>query len=402
MRYGGCCKRKAFKWMIDKDGAFHKKIPLSSEAIQVFEKASAEFLHVFEREPRKESDPVFLWKYLVSEEELERQSIEAMQIAGVPPQLIHAYQKTGGLLLTRENKRLASTKDVEDWNAAIDEYYELERNPPERKLVDVLFESLEKELDSCIICLGYVLEHGLNSKAKRLASSSEYFAVDDYALMCATKSMKTLRSIKALLEKNIGADGLSLARHLLENYFHIVFAIARPDMLRDLADAPIGLKLGTHDFAKTSKGRIDSRRIFRKSDGMEYLGHISYYKMAESSPHPEDRELFDYMYSFLSEYTHPSLTGFQLVIGDEGAFDSLSNELRSEALFYSICFSTMILDELRVLPVLLEEAKADIATVVRRVGLKAEVLVAAIFDDGEVSKSFALLRDRLMKLGTPR
>ncbi|WP_216701319.1 DUF5677 domain-containing protein, partial [Methylibium sp. T29] len=136
--------------------------------------------------------------------------------------------------------------------------------------------------------------------------------MDDYALICAAKSMKTLRAIKVLLSENIGADGLSLARHLLENYFHITYAISRPEMLKHLTDAQIGLKLGTHDFARTANGRIDSRRILRKEDGEEYIGHISYYKMAESSSHLEDLELFDYLYSFLSEYTHPSVSGFRL------------------------------------------------------------------------------------------
>jgi len=325
-----------------------------------------------------------------------------MQMAGLQPHFIYAYQKTGGLLLTSKNKSLTSTKDQQDWEAAIDEYFELEKNPPELHLVDVLFESLKEELDSCIICLGYVLENGLDSGAERLASSSEYFTVDDYVLVCAAKSMKTLRSIKALLEENIGADTLALARHLLENYFHMVFALARPDMLRHLADAPVGLKMGTHDFARTTKGRIDSRRILRKSDGLEYLGHISYYQMAESSRHPRDLELFDYMYSFLSEYTHPSLAGFELVLGEKGKLDSLSNELQSEALFYSICFAAMILDELRNLPIFLIEAKTDITTVVKRVGAKAETLIAAIFQGDEPGKSFGVLRDRLMTLGTSK
>jgi hypothetical protein len=120
--------------------------------------------------------------------------------------------------------------------------------------------------------------------------------------------------------------------------------------------------------------------------------------MAESSPHPEDLELFDYVYSFLSEYTHPSFTGATLVLNEQGTLDPLSNELQSEALFYSICFAAMILDELRRLPLFSEDAKMDIATVVRRVGEKAEVLVAAMFEDGEPTKSFAVLRDRLMTL----
>ncbi len=385
--------------MVDEDGDVYKQIPLVPEARELLENASEDFLRVFEREPRKDSDPVFLVKYLLGDEELERQTVEAMRMAEVPPHFIYAYQKTRGLLLTRGNEKLATTKDLEDWDAAIDEYQRLKKKPPTPHPVKVLLALLEEEVDSCIICLGYVLEHGQQPDAVRVASSSALFRADDYALICATKSMKTLRAIKVLLKENIGADGLALARHLLENYLHIVFAIARPEMLKHVIDAQIGLKLGTHEFARTGNGRVDSRRIVRKSDGEEFLGHISYHKMAESSPHPEDLELFDYVYSFLSEYTQPSFAGAALVLDEQGTLSSLSNELQAEALFYAVCFSVMILDELRRLSLFSAQAKRDIETVVERVGTKAGLLVMALFEDEEPTKSFAVLHNRLMKLG---
>lgn len=397
-RYAACCKKQAIKWSVNESGKVYKQVPLSPKAQELLQKMSEDFLRVFERGPR-EDDPIHLLRYVIGEEELERQTVQAMQKADMRPHLIYAYQKTGGLLLTRENEKLATTKDLEDWDAAIDEYYRLQKNPPEPHPVEVLLALLSDELDSCIICLGYVLEYGRESDAERISSSSELFRADDYALICATKSMKTLRAIKALLDQNIGADTLALARHLMENYLHIVYAIARPEMLRHVIDAQIGLKLGTHEFARTSNGRVDSRQILRKRDGAEFVGHISYHKMAESSPHAEDLELFDYVYSFLSEYTHPSFSGAALVLGEQGALDSLSNELQSEALFYSICFAAMILDELSRLPLFAEHAKRDISTVVKRVGAKAEMLVTAMFGDQEPTKSFAVLRNRLMTLG---
>ncbi|HEY6897970.1 MAG TPA: DUF5677 domain-containing protein [Rhodocyclaceae bacterium] len=397
-RYAACCKRKALKWLVDGEGEFYKQIPIVPDAREIIDKALEDFLRVFEREPRKDTDPIFLSKYLIGEEELERQTVEAMRRGGLRPELIYAYQKTGGLLLTRENEKLATTKDIQDWGNAIDEYYRLQKNPPQPHPVEILLTLLADELDSCIICLGYVLEYGGNPEAARIHSSSEFFKADDYALICATKSMKTLRAIKVLLDQDIGADALALARHLMENYLHIVYAIAYPELLKHVVDAQIGLKLGTHEFARTGNGRVDSRRILRTSDGTEYLGHISYHKMAESSPHPEDLELFDYVYSFLSEYTHPSFTGATLVLSEEGTLDPLSNELQSEGLFYSICFAVMILDELRRLPLFSEDAKMDIAVVVARVGAKAEMLVTAMFEERGPTKPFAALRDRLMAL----
>jgi len=70
----------------------------------------------------------------------------------------------------------------------------------------------------------------------------------------------------------------------------------------------------------------------------------------------------------------------------------LSRELRSKALFYSARFATLILDELRKLPILAADAKTDIATVVKRIGAKAEVLVAALFERRSAEIIRALVR----------
>jgi len=217
-------------------------------------------------------------------------------------------------------------------------------------------------------------------------------------LLCATKSIKTLRSIQVLLDENIGEDALALCRHLFENYLHIVFSLARPEMMSHLIDAPIGIKIGTHDFFRHSNGRIDSRRIVRKKDGEEFIGHISYYKMAESSSHSEDVELFDYIYSFLSEHTHPTFSGFELLVNEEGKLGALSNEFQAEAAFFSICLVAMILNEIRNIPSISDGAKMDIQTVVRRVAIKAGKVIEAAFDSQKLSAPFAILRNRLITL----
>lgn len=398
-RYASCCKKRRLKWLVSSDGSYHKQVPLVPEAIEILNKAKKDYQRIFGRPPNKNADPVFLMRYLVSDEETERLAVQAMRQAGVQPELIYAYQKTGGLLLTESNEDLATTKDMKDWDDAIDEYFESQEHTPQPNPIELLFDSLEEELESCIICTGYVLDLGIVESAERTASSSSLFTVDDYVLLCATKSIKTLRSIGALINENIGSDCLALARHIYENYLHSVFAINRPEMLEHLIDAVVGLKVGSHEYARTNNGRIDNRRIIRKSDGAAFVGQISNYKMAESSDHKDDLALFAYLYSFLSDYTHPSFTSLQLVLGDEGNLDPLTNELKGEAIFFSICFSAMILDELRKLKCISPEIKQDIQTVTRRVGEKADTLLLGMYSENELPKHFMHLRSRLDDLG---
>jgi nitrogen regulatory protein PII-like uncharacterized protein len=49
------------------------------------------------------------------------QIVNAMSVAGIAPEYIYAYQKTG-LMPTTANQHLLSKVDLEEWDAAIADY----------------------------------------------------------------------------------------------------------------------------------------------------------------------------------------------------------------------------------------------------------------------------------------
>jgi hypothetical protein len=53
---------------------------------------------------------------------IQQDVIAAMRVAGIPPQFIYAYERTGFLLLEEGYKHL-SPEDKSDYDAAIDEYF---------------------------------------------------------------------------------------------------------------------------------------------------------------------------------------------------------------------------------------------------------------------------------------
>ena len=55
---------------------------------------------------------------------LETALLEAMHRAGVHPALIHAYQRTGRIVAA-ENMEHLTQEELEEWHAAVDEWYEL-------------------------------------------------------------------------------------------------------------------------------------------------------------------------------------------------------------------------------------------------------------------------------------
>src|SRR5438105_11720732 len=118
--YGRCCKLKNFKWMKDEQGDFAQVVPISPQMGRVLESSKTRFKRIFGREPH-DTDPIFLEKYLLSIRDVQREMMDAMLQTGMRPEIMYAYRKTGRLL-TRKNESLLPEKDIEEWDAAIEEY----------------------------------------------------------------------------------------------------------------------------------------------------------------------------------------------------------------------------------------------------------------------------------------
>jgi hypothetical protein len=58
----------------------------------------------------------------IKSKKIKKQVIAAMRVAGIPPQLIYAYERTGFLLLEEGYKNL-SPEDKAEYDAAIEEYF---------------------------------------------------------------------------------------------------------------------------------------------------------------------------------------------------------------------------------------------------------------------------------------
>jgi hypothetical protein len=379
LEYGECCHGKKIKWVTSENGEISRQIPIESDLKNVLENIKEHFIRVFEREPR-DDDPLMLEQYLYSDTDLERETIEIMKRAGARPELIYAYKKTGGLLVTEANINKLTTSDLGKWEAAIDEYFENERNEDTVSEEDEAWVSLISEIDSIIIVFGYVLEYGTKAGYKPETKYSKFISPDVYSLICATRSFKTLRSIKNLLEKDIGSDSISLARNIYESYLRMMFIRNKPSKLRDIVDAIVGLKQGTHRHPINNKGIPDKREIVDNDSGEVFEGHISNYRMAECSDIDEDELLFTYIYEFLSEYTHPSFNTAHIIFGPSGTLDPKNNELQHESLLYSLCFSILVLDEVRKLKILRKEVANDISVVTRRVRNKINSLIRFFID----------------------
>ena len=103
---------------------------MTDEVADVLQQQKQKFIEKFGREPGPD-DPIFFDMPPV--EQVEFQMVQAMKKAGIDPAIIHAYEKTDGLLVTEQNKHLISDMDLAAWDAAIREYEEKYRGRGEAR-----------------------------------------------------------------------------------------------------------------------------------------------------------------------------------------------------------------------------------------------------------------------------
>jgi hypothetical protein len=104
-----------------------RKIKLTSETRDLMEDQLQRFREKFGRDPRPEDPMFFDADYdeptALTPEKMMEGMVDAMRKAGTPPELVYAYVKTGGMMVTEDNRHVWQDEDLAEWNAAIENYF---------------------------------------------------------------------------------------------------------------------------------------------------------------------------------------------------------------------------------------------------------------------------------------
>jgi hypothetical protein len=119
-KYKFCCYTKGFHYYLDDGGEVSKSVPLTKEAVELLKHRRMDLEKELGR-PLRPDDRLFPD---LDVEDMKRKGGEIMRATGIRPVLIYAYEKTG-LMVTAQNKHLIADIDLEEWDAAVEEYYEL-------------------------------------------------------------------------------------------------------------------------------------------------------------------------------------------------------------------------------------------------------------------------------------
>jgi hypothetical protein len=195
-KYKKCCINKDFEWHETDDGDIARSVQLPDAAREILEELRQSQIRKYGRLPERvfEGAPPL--------ELVEHYTVEAMKKAGVEPALIHAYVKTGGLLVNARNERLVPDTDIEEWETAIDEYERQEgRKATRRRLSEADITSViqylpaKKETPGFIKRLPFPPEFSKSEWGEAtVASIVEVPAFSDYFEQCLSEVVDSGRS----------------------------------------------------------------------------------------------------------------------------------------------------------------------------------------------------------------
>ena len=134
-KYKNCCYGKDFDWVEDRDGSIGRAVPMGDEVAAALKPMI----------PRDAKPDDLLFKDAPAPEEMERGMVRAMREAGIHPAKIYAFEKTG-LMLSQDNIGKVPDLDIEAWEQAYQEYFDLHgeelkesERPPEFPIGTVAF-----------------------------------------------------------------------------------------------------------------------------------------------------------------------------------------------------------------------------------------------------------------------
>jgi hypothetical protein len=288
---------------------------------ELVSRIEGDFIEEMRRQPT-EHDRLFYWSYCYSDAEFKNQMIELMLQAKIPQRLIYIYDKTGFMVNDEGYKRLSNSEKKEI------------------RLVSLQFDALSSEgtpnvyapedynsfgptegdpLIQAIYILGNFIERNINSGA---------YNIDERKFVCSYLLVRAFRIVRAIFRSkrySTSEESLVLLRSLYEIYCKLVYAVHSPSNAIYLLDSDFGLATGNYEFLRKN-GKIDRHVLVHKKTGRTIPRNRSFYEYISCSRFPEDVELFDVLYDYLSSFVHSGSRHVLKTWVDRRVGFSLTNE----------------------------------------------------------------------------
>ncbi|HET6226098.1 MAG TPA: DUF5677 domain-containing protein [Bacteroidia bacterium] len=363
-----------------------RTIKMTDEVLEHIKSDTLEFESVFGRKPNDE-DPVSLVQIQFSTEGLIQSSSKALFEAGLATEAeIYAYNKLG-YFISLANKSQASKNELKAWKDAIKEYKQIlngELKLPDWDYKDCL---VRLEDENTRVLYLYSLLHWKNSLKEEEINLLAGINIRSYLLFCLTKTIKTFKAAKILLEHKFPEDATILLRSMYENYLQFSYANNQPENFLNELKFKSGLHLKTHKRYKSKIISLEDHSEITLKNNRE---KASLNKIFQN----EDSNLYYYLYDNFSAFTHPDTrSAFSYVA--EGVYTHHDTTPISVAVLFMSLINIMTLFEIYKSNLFDDGAKKDIIFCLRK--LSDNLLEALDFMDMDRTNNLKYMKLRVEK-----
>ncbi|MBR0413821.1 MAG: SEC-C domain-containing protein [Clostridia bacterium] len=326
--YGSCCKKKNFKYIIENNEII-KQIPLHEEIIPLLQEEKKKFKQYYGREP---SDSDFLFAFApIYGNDIVLNTVYFFRQEGVPEREIYAYYKSDGLLPCNTNIDLLPEKEIQEYKTLCNEFDKAMEPTQEQSINAVKFVLLTNSIiedtsyyviDAVIDTLNdYIHRHNESETTPEYQMETE----KDYCLFSALKTIKTLQSIKQLIDAHLTECIYALGRGVFENYLYLCSVNSDPSFFNEFLLPKVDRE--NYSFARRADGGINYKRVIKNETGEERSIKVNIADLVERLPYDTDKELYRTFYTTACQYVHVDVMSAQSYFSECDPYDEIDRAL---------------------------------------------------------------------------
>lgn len=324
-KYYECCYDKDYIYEVKANGDIVKKIPMCENIIEIVKDLKEMFFKNYGREILKD-EFIFTGAPNYCDDTL-LNIVYELRKCGIDEKKIYAYYKNGGLIITDENLDMVSEKDILEYERLCKEYTDAIEEESEESVNSIQFtlfandkieESIGYALKSIFFCLNdFIRRHSKDIIIQEYEINNEL----DYCMFSALKTIRTLQSIKTLLDAHQTESIYALSRGIFENYMYMCSI----NNVEDFFNSTIYPKVDSYNysFEKYSDGRVNYRKVISKETGCKINVEPSNNELKKNFFSKRDDDLYEFFYRKACSYIHVDIMSAKSYFSTTDPYDEV-------------------------------------------------------------------------------
>lgn len=340
-----------------------KEVPINDELMNELLKSKNLFKEMYGYDPEQcNENPYVVWATYFDNKSYNIKIINDMRKAKISEPKIYAYYKTGGLMLSKDNQKYLSKKDIKEFKNYYDEYCNLLELEPSKNSMNIIqFVYLSNKAISIMHeKFNLYLTATCNNFIRRHLEKHQNFldykikTEVDFLGFCSIKILKDIESIDVLLKEYLIENIYSTSRSIFETYLYVVNLANNKNFFEDTILKPM-TNCG-YSFTVNADERINYSNLIVNNKKID--NKASLYSLAKNSPYKSDVELYKSFYSSACQFVHMDALSAKSYFHGSDPFHEIDAGLTASLL--GITLATLTLEQFSYINDVKPQYKKDI------------------------------------------